>query len=526
MKMLMLKFGKYKSSKLFVKNVFRNWRIVYIALLLFLLSVVSFLYIQNAFSLHFVDEEHNFIMGKYLLKDEVLYDDLISNHQPFGHIFSMAVQKATNPTSILTLVKRHREAVVVWSSCWIMLLIFYFGFRILIFIFIYELTKFYLFGQMFLSESLVAYPMVFLISLVLTKYNLNNKELFCAGICLVSCGLFLAPLWPLLFFLLVMMLFVQKKFSIQKLGLVLSGSILVLILVSNYISFEGYFKYPLLGNLKYTVPAMSNDVWYISLIKSFTAPIQSLVTYNGSSSIILIIQVLSVLLILNLIILLVKKKYFLAINVFIILGLSNLRYYPPGNEYYQGFHLLPWYAALITVVCILTIIINAYKWRWFNILSGLMIVGLVLIAIHNYQNDFFKKQNPKNDFFINYSTQESLGEAVRIMKNGEDKLLVVPDEWLIYWHADINHLNKLFGYYLWLSTIPDINSQIKNILENNPPAFLYINMNTSEFDQYLFKYQPLLQAGEKTKLYVLKSKINILTTEQNNQLDYHRFEFD
>ena len=41
------------------------------------------------------------------------------------------------------------------------------------------------------------------------------------------------------------------------------------------------------------------------------------------------------------------KKYKLFLGGVFLLGLANIRYIPPGQEIYRGFHSIPWFALLI-----------------------------------------------------------------------------------------------------------------------------------------------------------------------------------
>lgn len=67
-----------------------------------------FLAYQNkAFSIRFVDEEQNFVLGNFVAKKEKLYSDLFANHQPVTFILSGTINSLTDPNSIYLLVKRH-----------------------------------------------------------------------------------------------------------------------------------------------------------------------------------------------------------------------------------------------------------------------------------------------------------------------------------------------------------------------------------------------------------------------------------
>lgn len=55
------------------------------------------MYYANIFVTRFVDEEYNLAIGKYITQNEVLYEDIITNHQPITDILSGLVQGLKTP---------------------------------------------------------------------------------------------------------------------------------------------------------------------------------------------------------------------------------------------------------------------------------------------------------------------------------------------------------------------------------------------------------------------------------------------
>ena len=165
-----------------MKNSFKKIlksRFFSVIILLVVLIISSYFYEQKIFSFHFVDEEDNFVLGMYLNQDEKLYRDLFSHHQPFAYILSSVVQTVSNPTDIYKLVQRHREFMILWSIIWLFILTLRFGWIGPMFAFFYEFTKIYLLGNLFSSESLVVYPVIYLVVWCLSKQkNIKYEFLF------------------------------------------------------------------------------------------------------------------------------------------------------------------------------------------------------------------------------------------------------------------------------------------------------------------------------------------------------------
>lgn len=472
----------------------------------------------------FVDEEYNFAIGKYLLRNEVLYDDIITNHQPITHILSYAVQKFTNPNSTFLLVVRHREFIIVWSILWSLVLIQTFGLGALIFVIIYELTKSYLFGNLFLAESLVIYPILFLIGIVINeKKKLNHLSLIFCGICIALSAFLLGPIWPVLGFLTILLLYTQKDHFTKSLVLLFLGMLTIILPICFYASVNGYFEYYLFYNLIYTVPNYQNEPWAQTLLKSFCTPVLSFLQTNTTPAL-TIIRTFSLLMIINMIFLISKRKSKLIFTIILLLGLANIRFVPPGNQHYRGFHLLPWYSILIFITSIISI--KYLRQYYYRILCTILIITAVALSLEYSGPVLFDKKDMQKDYLINYSTHTDRGEIIRILSNPKDTLFVSPDAWIVYWQSNTNHLPKLFGYYPWMSGIPKLHSATLYTFTKIPPTFIYCdNCIGLDLEIFLSNYIEIKKSGERTRLYVLNKKVQTLTKFQIDRLEYYGVKF-
>ena len=202
-----------------MKHLFNKAGILILLVTLIVVGATSYFYENKTLYTNFVDEEDNMVAAKYIVSGQELYKDIFEQHQPVPYVISAGLQKVVNPDSIFLLIKRHREFVIVWSAVWELAMVYSFGWVGLIFIFIYEFTKHYLFGNFFLAEALSIYPLVFLtgkLLLLLKKPGLSG--LFFYGICFSFLTFTLAPIWPLLLFLFVLLIFKQKKISWKEIS--------------------------------------------------------------------------------------------------------------------------------------------------------------------------------------------------------------------------------------------------------------------------------------------------------------------
>src|SRR3989344_3313169 len=282
--------------------------------LIFLLFT-GYFYREQSLSFKFVDEEDNFVFGKYLSKGEKLYDDLISNHQPLPHIFSGLVHNLTNPNTTYSLLVKHREAVIVWGIIWSLILIYYFKFRALIFIIIYELTKIQLLGNLFLAESFVVYPLLYLSGATFFSHKFSN---FLWGLSFGLCVFLLAPIWPAL--LLVLALHLKQVKGRIKFSFL--GFLIPLILVLIYSSISGYLYY-FYVNLTFTVPGYQNDPFWLSILKGILSPILAFGNLPQTPTL-WVIRICTIILLITVLSLRSQRSNLVFILLF--LGLLNIRF--------------------------------------------------------------------------------------------------------------------------------------------------------------------------------------------------------
>lgn len=504
----------------------KNKLFLIIVTLLFFV-IIGYFYRSHIFASRFVDEEYNFAIGRYLQKGEILYDDIITNHQPVTHILSYLVQDITKPNNTYSLIKNHRLAIVIWSCIWSILLVIYFDWGALMFIVLFELTKGYIFGNLFLAESITTYPLVFFIGLTISQRKLSNLEIFIGGICLCLCGLLFGPLIPLLTFLTLVLTYGKRQHLKTYLKFLLPGMLIVLFGVLKFTSLLGYIHYYLYTNLIYTIPnyhqTYYNEPWILTISKSFLTPVLAFLRFDTTPTL-NIIRILTVSLVFNLLAAKAKRLQRLLL-IFIILGLTNIRFVYPGNEHFAaGF--LPWYSSFIFITSI--IVLRSFKTNHTLLkLFNIVIISLVLVLSIKYSQPLlFTKRDPQLDYSINYSTQTDRGKAIQIMKEDKDTLFVSLDAWLVYWQSDTNHLPKLFGYYPWMSGITDLHKTFLKSFEKSPPTFIYCdNCKGSEFEKFLVNYIEIQKDKNKTNLFVSAEKVKNLTPNQKEQLKNYNFTF-
>ncbi|MFH1971304.1 MAG: hypothetical protein ABIJ05_02890 [Patescibacteria group bacterium] len=500
--------------------------VVFTFLIIIGLGFMAYFYENKVNYIHFVDEEENIVTGHYLLQGDKMYQDVFSQHQPIPAIFSAVIQRVTNPNSLFLLVKRHREFIIVWSFIWSLLLIFRFGFWTAGFVFSYELTKIFLLGNLFLAESLVVYPITYLVSLVICKPrdNPSNIELFFVGLIFMFLLFTFSPVWPLLILLFICFAVKFKIYDWKKIGLIGLGVLPVLLSILPFVRISEYINSVFVFNSKYYIPLNQNQLSLSTLPKSFFSFFLPFLQSSPDTVINQVIKVFSLCFVaLSIFFLTEKKKIFFL--VFLFLGLANIRFIQPGLDYYRGFHLIVWYSLLLFVVFwSIKYLAHLAKNKAFRIGLAILGTGLVVFCLIVVRLELFVKRNLLNDYYINYSGQFDLGEAVRILKSPGDTLFVAPDQMLIYWQSGIQKSSKYIFYYPFMDKVLSVQNDMAKMFENNPPTFIYCQKNLfGNLSQYLSNYLPLTRNDKPVDLYIHKDKLGNISGQQLKDLEYYQF---
>jgi len=278
-----------------IKSTFKklNKRPFLVLVTFLFLSIATFNYENKVYSIHFVDEEDNIVLGNFLLKGEKLYLDLFSHHQPLAYVLSAGVTKITHPNSIASLIKRHREAVMIWSFIWSMILVLRFGYSAAFFVVVYELFKIFLLGNLFLSESLVVYPLAYLSFIGLERRVVKSIECILIGLLFGLTIFLLAPIWPLAFALMGIIFFGNRKKIMNKIGFSLIGFLPVLILSFYFSGVRDYFFNVFYINFTYYIPKDRVESPLITIVRSFLTPLISFLPSEQTGASLTLIRTLS-----------------------------------------------------------------------------------------------------------------------------------------------------------------------------------------------------------------------------------------
>lgn len=479
------------------------------------------------------DECFNYIAGYFMVKGRGLYTNIFFNHQPFMAYISYFIQIFLHPSSVYHLVLYHRMFVLFFAFVMDIILILRFRLVGIGFVLFYEITKFYFMGSLFLGESLVVQPLVYMLVVVLSKFT-RNKIL---AIDIILSGIFawfviftrepyiLSALLLYGFILWDKKLFYLKLTSISLFFFLCIAALLTLNL-QEYV-FQ-VLKYNFQGILKSEVT--SNQILGIGLFKIFLYPIFILI--EGKQTFLRTILIgIDLLFLVSIVGLLAKtKKILIFLFILLILGISNIRVVPPGWMFYESFHMLPWYGLFLG--CTFFLLRELYRNKDLKkigyTLTFFALILFVYIATSS-QSLLVQQLNREKQYLLNFDHYYVFGEAVRLLANEKDTVFVDGGNDLIYWQTKLDSSYK-YGINPG-SGITKFDLARDEMFRNNPPDFYYYYLCSGKISgtPTVLEYDKDNYIGlnyiDKPCLYIKKSKLSSVpsaTWEKLNVLRFYR----
>jgi hypothetical protein len=462
-------------------------------------------------SFRFVDEEEHITVGALMTQGYRLYKDISPNHQPLNYILSELVQKTAHPDNVFMLLKRHREALWVWSIIWIFILSYRFHWGILPFVLGFEATKYFILGNEFLAESLAVYPLAYLAGAVFEQLLTNNtwREDFGLGLAGLIVTLLVIYLAPVVGVLLAIRLILRRGKGVIPM---VAGGLTMIVFCFSLIDIPGYFRDTIINNYKYQVPELNPIKSSTQILQLLLFPLQ-VFTLQGS----LLTQWIAwavIGLFGSLIYLAIKHqiKWWVVVGVYGLLVLINTRQLTPFPYFYQGFHLLPWMGVLFLLMGIALT-------RVHNRLSSVLITLPAIILTLNQGMPYWIKIDPFTENYVQYTPVVQAAQVVNSLKNPDDDLMVMPINSIVHWLTQIPPSTRQITFYHWQYAVPEQRQNYLKVMSSNPPAFIvYTNDNSAYskgMEQYLSdQYTLIFEEKEQMQVYMLKTRLAQVTARQ------------
>lgn len=483
------------------------------------LIFVSYRYFLYSVSFAFVDEYDNVVAGYFMSKGYSLFSQIFHNRQ-FGMVFiSYVLQVITKPESLYSLILVHRLSIIFFSFAFFLLLSVRFGIIGMVFSVLFEVLKFFLFGNLFLAESFIVYPVVYFFLLYFDdKKEISLLEQIFIVVSFIFVVFMREVYIPLALFLFIALLVRYKKFnkSFLFIGLVVAISFLF-----KFIDLKEYYYQLVKLNSLRLVPD-SKHFEGVNIISSLFYFI--ILLFKGPWNDFRIISVAySLLFILSLIFLLLKNKEKLALFMFIALSLAAIRTIEPGKPFYGTYRLIQFYALLISSILVSIIIFRRFKIKMGRPIE-ILLIAVFFFSVFNKSSFLFTKIDRNKEFNIAYNRYFVGGEVIKLLKKDNDKLFVDGYDSLLFYTSQAKPSFKYVFYYPVMINVKMYEKEKNEMFITNKPSFYFIDCisrSTAKIPK-IVEREYVQFSYDRTKgdtcLYISKEKAYTIDPEQLNKI--------
>lgn len=469
------------------------------------------------------DDCFNFLGGYFILHGKKLYEEIFFNHQPLFAFISFLVQKFSDPINIYDLILKHRQLLMGFALLMNLLLVWRFRWTAVFFAVSFELTKYYFFGDRFLAESFIVYPLVYLLGITLStikKEKITNFDAFLSAIFCWFIVFSREPYVPVSLFLYTSVLLHFKSRRVKIISLVIFSLLCAITLTQ---IFSGEYVYQLI-TLNST-NSLSSDIKGKQLLGPglfliFFYPL--FIIYEHASDIVWQFLTKVSLIFCFALIFLWKKRGIRLWHVLFILSvlfLANLRYAEPHFVFYGTFHIVPWHGLFLLATFFLLERIKTIN-KTVGVVSFAVIIISLFLVISDKKYFAYETSDPHQVYLTQFGPIQQAGSAFRELSSPGDKLFVDGFDDLVYWEA------KMFSdypYSWYTSVMPSSDKYLKaryEMFKKNPPQFYYglcpgeSNENQRMPDEFKNDYVGLTSQNKPTCIHIHAKKLPQITDKQ------------
>lgn len=454
------------------------------------------------------DDCHVYSTAYFMLSGKKIYSEVFFNHNPLMPFISVGVQYITSPSSIYELLLRHRQVLFFASVVFNILLLIRFRYKALGFIILFELTKFYTFGNRFLPEAIIVYPLVYLFGIGLEK--LQQKKIYSIDFILTALACWFIvfmrePYVPLAIFLFLVILWkfnTKLKFFSLAIFTFLSVSFLL------YLPIQDFYFNVVNFNLSETVGKEVSKSTFLGadILKIIFYPFYIFLPLGdfGFFRQLLIFESIFFVYLLIITVRNLNKK--IVLFLFLTLGLSNIRFTEPGITFYAAYHMNVWYALFIfSLLFLLSQIKNFHMFR----VGIVLFVGIIIFSLGK-DSIIWQKIDQHEQLLTNYGPQMLHVQILEKLSDPKDTLFLDGWDELIYSQAKLPSPYKYSHFTSQMPNIPLYQKARSEMFVKNPPTFYYgtcredVGQKLPGFVRE--KYVRIYHMGKPTCLYVLHKK--------------------
>lgn len=412
------------------------------------------------------------------------------------------------------------------------LIIYRFRFVAIGFMLFYEFSKFYLFGDRFLAESFIVYPLIFMTGLVWEKlqdkkiapYEYIVSSVFTWFVVFMREPFVIAPLF------LFSLLLINKSF--KKIH-ALSLAVFIFLTIGTFfiVPFKDFVFDVLIQdyNIIFSKGASNNSIVNGGILKIFFYPIY--LFFGGEWSVFryVLVGLSTLFLLLISYIGIYKKHWKLFAFIFFILSLLNIRILFPFKTFYEAFHIVPWFGVFVFSLFLLLQKTWQYSKRLyiFTVVAACILFGYLTLSPESY---IYDNIDPQYEFITNFGKELQNGEVIRVLSAPTDTLFLDGTDDLIYWQANRMSPYKYSWYSAFMFTIPKFTKERLAMFKNTPPDFYYGSCQKEFREDFLLPkevqndYVRLVSGGNPTCVFIHKAKLPSITKGQWKRANEFKFE--
>jgi hypothetical protein len=456
-----------------------------------------------------------------MLQGKVLFKEIFFNHQMLMPYISYGLQIVLSPTTMYQYVLYHRLFVILFSLALGLIIVYRFSYIGFFFVVLYELTKYYCFGNLFLAESLIVYPLVYLFGISWMK--LRNQKVFQIDFILSGIfGCFILflrePFIPVTLLLVGVILWKKNNNKIQV--SVLLGMLVTAIVLIYTVPIKEYFYQITTVNFQTVASyeARVNNLLGGGLVKSFLYPVDIFLEGKHTYFRMILIIIDVVFFISIFLYLYLYKKILHVVYIFFVLGLCAIRFVMPGTQFYEAYRLLPWYGIFLMATWVLIDAVtrriskNSIRYS----VTGLLGIGLIMITMLP-QSFIWEKIERDREFSRNYGQYTGPAVLMNYLAEKDDSLFVEGWDSMIYLEAKIPAAYPYVYYYPIMNSIPTYVNLKDSLFMHAPPSFYYICYDKANKPELVRKnYIRLQYNGSNTCIHISKEKVKEISPEKIN----------
>lgn len=481
------------------------------------------------------DDCFNFGAGYFLLQGKQLYSQIFFNHQPFMAYISAIVQYISHPQTLFELVKYHRIAALLFADFCGTFLILRFGFPLFFSLVVFETTKFYIFGDRFLAEGIIVYPMMYLTILILYKFFakiVHRWEYLLAALCSWFIFWMREPFipWSGVAFIILLLLAYKEKTQRKHIAISFIVFSLMHLMTITVLPIREYIFNVITTNMRHEVSVQPWTILTIAQILFYPA----FVVFHGIGNIFQnTLFMLSIIFFVGIGYELFRKKRYIAVAVvFFLLALVNLRVVPVGTIYYDAFHMIPWYGMVIGITAMfMSDMWEDVKAKKIAVLSSVSVIVIALYGIFSPQSFIREYIDTQSEFTTNYANYFAKGQVIKLLAKPGDTMFVEMWEDPIYFVAGVPTAYSYSWYTSIMPFFPKYQIAREEMFALHPPTFYVGACREGEVDSFALskkdkeKYTQLLNSGKPSCVYVQKEALSTMSKVVHEKIGVYGYAF-